>query len=284
MTTVKTVTYGRGFTHTLEQPIFTGIFEGQRRVPLPAISADITGMMEYLIKVRWDGAKSKFILTGENGQEAEFEPQPKGFYKDVKWYVQNYSDSETFFIERALDVEARIESHCEDIWTALTSKNFLDHRFLSNHKITATIYIDEDLQSPPPKDFSFGILWELLELKQTAKMVHPVCRVVRIAASQSPRKPAVAIGPGGENVHKRHLRILFVVARELNNKSEIDPELILKALFQMKKSLPIGGISLEILRPGTFNALKAQLEDASKKQVPFDMVHFDVHGEISEKV
>jgi len=280
MTAMTTTIRGHGFTYTSETQIPSGTYEGWRHPTCKPTTTDVS----YLIKVRWDVAKSKFILTSESGQEAEFEPQSENFYQDVQWYFLHYSDLETS-IERALDVRDRLESHAEDIWTTLSSKDFLAYRTLSHIQAPVTIYIEEDLQSSPPKDLSFGILWELLELKRTAELDHPTYRVVRIASSRSKRESAAASGPGGENVPKNHLRILLVVARNLNE-PEIDPQLISKPIFQLKKGLPpiqAAMISLQILRPGTLEALKAKLEDASKREIPFDIVHFDVHGDIDEE-
>lgn len=89
---------------------------------------------------------------------------------------------------------------------------------------------------------------------------------------------------------KGRVNILLVIARGLEKKGddyyEVDPGITLSAILRMKRTLEKDGspdgyhIMLEVVRPGTFEAFKRHLE--SKPEGYFDIVHFDVHGEVNQ--
>jgi len=93
--------------------------------------------------------------------------------------------------------------------------------------------------------------------------------------------------PQGKQKEKGKVYVLLVIARSVKRKGqgyfEIDPAITLSTILQMKHRLQKlkdrHQIALEIVRPGTFAALKQHLE--SRPVGYFDIIHFDLHGKIS---
>jgi hypothetical protein len=82
------------------------------------------------------------------------------------------------------------------------------------------------------------------------------------------------------------INILLIIARNLQETKpgkyyEVDPGITLRAILQIKHKLEMNRdarhqIHLEIVRPGTFAALKKHLKLKGKGY--FDIIHFDLHG------
>jgi hypothetical protein len=78
------------------------------------------------------------------------------------------------------------------------------------------------------------------------------------------------------------LNLLFMTARIMDrSEAEVDHRLILRPVLRfiagISSTMPI---NFDVVRPGTFEALKQWL---SQRKGHYDLVHFDVHGEVNKK-
>jgi len=106
--------------------------------------------------------------------------------------------------------------------------------------------------------------------------------------------------PDSDLVDGRPIRMLLVIGRSLKHErvhsrgyrytDPATPGIIQRAIMQINKHLEDIGhtrtVQLEILRPGTFDELKAYLGVASETSDAverFDIIHLDMHGRMWEK-
>jgi len=94
---------------------------------------------------------------------------------------------------------------------------------------------------------------------------------------------------GSREKESGRINILLIIARRLKKENdgkyyEIDPAITISHILQMKRRLEKEKaphqIALEVVRPGTFAALKFHLE--TKPVGYFDIVHFDLHGAVRQ--
>ena len=130
------------------------------------------------------------------------------------------------------------------------------------------------------------IPWELLEDFCHWPILDPCVTVRRTVA------PAV-VGPEQERAcswsASNSINILLIVARHLGDgegHESVIPSFALSAIQDVQKNLntqqSTSPINLEMVRPGTYEALQEKLESTTREKGRgyFHMVHFDLHGRV----
>lgn len=113
-------------------------------------------------------------------------------------------------------------------------------------------------------------------------------RRIAAASSTSPNTSPVLSWPSREITRLTTLRILLVIARKLTKTSknyyeDVWAHLVQIHLLQIQEDLkPLWmshQIEIELVRPGSFEALERHLTQRDKGY--FGLVHFDLHGDIT---
>lgn len=128
----------------------------------------------------------------------------------------------------------------------------------------------------------FSLPWELLHDTESFLVLHhdpPISLVRRLPLADHSTLSTSFEPP---------LRVLLVTSRpegedrEGNTWGFIDPRCLARELVdEMQTQVDAGAIELEFLRPPTFPALLARLDDCERR--PIHVLHFDGHGEFDEK-
>jgi hypothetical protein len=197
--------------------------------------------------------------------------------KDIQWYYETYPIHDPFGSTRAEGVVAQLKLQGEDL-----VRHFFRDDILSPDVRT------EDLEiwvTSRQDDVTFKWLdllcWELLEdpsMWQAMQNAAPrTVKVVRIfeASFPIPDDNDPAPDAGGK-------RILAITARPALNDDvphRLITRAILRAVQKYSSANPHASPALEIVRPGTLEALVASLESGNA----FDIVHLDVHGYTDDK-
>src|SRR6202035_4108185 len=90
------------------------------------------------------------------------------------------------------------------------------------------------------------------------------------------RSLPVADGAGTLDVPGGKLRVLMVISRPAGTK-DIGYQMVARPLLERLDAVR-GEVSLTVLRPPTFDALRDTLISAAASGEPFHVVHFDGHG------
>jgi tetratricopeptide (TPR) repeat protein len=117
-----------------------------------------------------------------------------------------------------------------------------------------------------------GLPWELL--RDPSRPLALALDGIELSRSISPNGIDEAVTFGGET-----LRVLMVIARP-GGPRDIDYRLIARPLLELLAELP-GAVEVVVLRPPTLAALEETLASAAVEGEPFQVVHFDCHGERS---
>jgi hypothetical protein len=171
-----------------------------------------------------------------------------------------------------------------------------------NGRICSQISIHEDVSLPAQAERNIeyrsihSLLWEVLEdpgLWHTTRHPRPV-QIARVVTHYNAR--TASQDPMLHSVIQNSCRILLVIARSFQYKvtgsgmtaADYSPELIQGMLLDIATYLEHNGIysylSLDIVRPGTFDSLEKFMEWRYKAGVTYDLVHFDLHGVVDRFV
>lgn len=216
---------------------------------------------------------------------------------EVFWYLEKYTKF-PFDADRAAKAVRLMEKyaaslfeqlHLEDVISGLKLQDGDEDQSILMVDVVETTKDSKGTHSPPSIQ---RVLWELLEQPSLWSIKVLVRR--RLSLPNTPHRPSTS-----QNSHLRlwksldspseshySLNVLLVIARDLDpNKPEVDPTIGLKPLIALQDELreAVGvkpGLSLEIVRPGTFAALRKHLQIATMRHGKgyYHLVHFDMHG------
>lgn len=180
---------------------------------------------------------------------------------NLKWYLQGRISSDPFAEAEATDVEKSLEFYAKNLYEQLKPAFTEVNLDVASKQICLAI-------SDRNSDKSIHRLhWETLE--------HPILQW-NICVYRTQEEPNVEASKDG--LKKRtSLNLLFITARRIDrSKADVDQRLILRPVLGfiagISSTMPI---NFDVVRPGTFEALKLWL---SERKGYYDLIHFDVHG------
>lgn len=213
---------------------------------------------------------------------------------EVFWYLENYTKS-PFDADRAAKAVRLMKKytaslveqlHLEDVISGLKVQDGDEDQSILMLDVVEMREDSKGIHSSPSIQ---RILWELLEqpsLWSTKVLVRR--RLALPNTTSTPRNGHLRLWKPFNSPSESHysLNLLLVIARDLDpNKPEVDPTISLKPLIALQDELreAVGvkpRLSLEIVRPGTYAALRKHLQIATMRHGKgyHHLVHFDMHG------
>jgi hypothetical protein len=217
---------------------------------------------------------------------------------EVFWYLENYTKS-PFDADRAAKAVRLMKSytaslieqlHLEDVISGLKFQDSDEDQSILMVDVVETTKDSKGTHSRPSIQ---RVLWELLEqpsLWSTKVLVRRRLLLPNTphSTSSTSQTGCLRLWKSLDSPSESHysLNVLLVIARDLDpNKPEVDPTIGLKPLIALQDELreAVGvkpRLSLEIVRPGTYAALKKHLQIATMRHGKgyYHLVHFDMHG------
>ena len=196
-------------------------------------------------------------------------PWTEQHQKDLRWYVETYS---TGYMTEVDDRRAeQIAAQLKEWGKALFNQVFgtrdaqrLFNAFQDSREKGRVV----SLNAEQPK--ILALPWELLHDPQGNYLFNENPRIsIRRKLKREGRKP-FRVNP------KNQLHLLFVISRP-DDVSFLDPRTEPKAVLNALAVKGIEQVTVEFLRPATFDKLIKRLENTDLPQV--DILHFDGHGE-----
>jgi hypothetical protein len=208
--------------------------------------------------------------------------------RDCRWYVEDFAAKQPYATTKARNTSNSLETYASCLQQDLKLEKIivtLPRERTGRRAIIIEVYDARKVNN------IYQLHWELLEnpdlwerqnvTVQIRRSVQPVeyCRdgLVDIKLWQpTPEAPP-------------SFNILLVVARDTTDNNELDPTFALKLLLNVQQKSRINGLStrinLEIVRPGTVDALEEHLKRSRliRGDQYFHLVHFDLHGIIDAK-
>lgn len=192
--------------------------------------------------------------------------------EDLKWYLEKYALSDSLSTQRAEGIRVKVESYGRLLWDAV--------KIILPSKISGRVNlrISDGLDRLGTKRSAHSLHWETLEAASiegdTESEESPKVIVTRMVRPSQQEVSSSGSPPCSHN-------ILLVSARPLRAADRVPYPLISKQLWDMIGKPPSRhGISLDFVRPGSWEKLQAHLQD--KGPGHYRLVHFDLHGIISK--
>ncbi|KAK5674702.1 hypothetical protein LTS10_012703 [Elasticomyces elasticus] len=190
--------------------------------------------------------------------------------REVEWLVEGYTE-DPILTSRFLGGSMILKTHHQQILEDLRLDEFLEGLTRLKDEYVLPLDIGENAcEHPLQLDKYTNPYWEILERGTASQTTCPFA--VRRVLSGKERPPRLEARSTDE------FRILLVVSRDPNVK-DIDPRLVSRSLFSLIDKLQTSQVHIDILRPGTFEALRERLRGPTK----YSMVHFDLHGKVDAK-
>jgi hypothetical protein len=188
------------------------------------------------------------------------------------WYFNSYAAESPFQQSKADQATQTLRQCGKALWNGLClRKAFVPENYEGKQIIILEVQGHQD-------DFSIHeVPWEILEDEATdaSFKIH----VVRGVAGLEPRLKSRSVAR-----KRAPFRILLVVARSYNDSGDINSRLISEDLLDIIEPVRRHRqVTIDFVRPGSFEALKAQLKVARCGKARYDAVHFDLHGSLSNK-
>lgn len=217
-----------------------------------------TGDGAYVVHLdnSWGGPHGKPLPFTSFLEEQDFE--------DLRWYLEDFMDlPDGGSVVRAQRIEGLLQN-----W----GRRLHDTIFEATENQTL---LQELLDHPEPRVFTIGtdepdllrLPWELIA--DAAGPLAARVSVRRQLATPEKLEPRPVVLP---------LRILYIVSRP-GDTSFIDPRLTTRSLFDALD--PLGAsVHVDFCRPPTLGRMKELLSDAEHARKPYDIIHFDGHGQL----
>lgn len=264
----------------------------QRNLKISRAAGNSEDERELLVQVTLDGE-----LLHESLRLVEPFPPSSSERANLRWYLEQYASQEPFDSDRAREVAASINTYAKVLHSQLQvyrifQKN--DPLVDENHALTIDVcgsYTEE--LSPTVSLHSFH--WELLEQLDLWSGFFSKVTVSRISPQPIMHSSTIAPSTPCIQAHATEtVNVLVVIARktEINPTAYQDtrPFAALDVLLGMGKILQqqhagTPRLRVEVVRPGTFDALKRHLKNATDAHGPgfYHLVHLDMHGRVAKR-
>jgi hypothetical protein len=208
--------------------------------------------------------------------------------KDCRWYVEDFAAKEPYATTRARNTSNRLKTYASCLQQDLKLEKIivtLPRGSTGRRVIVIEVYDARKV------DNIYQLHWELLESPdlwerknvtvQIRRSVQPVEHYREGPMDIKLWQPTPEAPPS--------FNILLVVARDTTDNNELDPTFASKILSDLQQTSRIldcsTRINLEIVRPGTVDALEEHLKRSRliRGDEYFHLVHFDLHGTIDAK-
>ncbi len=202
------------------------------------------------------------------GAEVLFTPfLTKDDYEDLRWYLEDYMDlPDGGAVVRAQRIERELERWGSQLYDTLFSA-------AENHTLLSQL-----LAGPEPRRLTIVTKDpELLRLPWELVADEEGSLAQRLSVRRQLEEPKeVKLRPA-----QLPLRILYIVSRP-SNAGFIDPRFTAKALLDALESLG-DNVRVDFCRPPTLERMEEMLCIQQEIGDPFNIVHFDGHGDFKEK-
>ncbi|MCJ1387458.1 hypothetical protein MMC18_000301 [Xylographa bjoerkii] len=252
---------------------------------------------EYIL----EGGRGSWIIdVSINGeilrQELRLEdPFTSDDEAECRWYLESFAPKSPFEVGRAKTIAEKLKTYAFELGDGirlLELVNRLPRTAQSQLIELEVVGVNRKAEIESPDASIQRLHWELLEnCLGSAQGPWPisVTRSIRDQNDTIGIKKVTSWAVGETSDHPRNsFNILLVVARNLtfdeSAHQDVDPGLTLRAILAIKRHLKASNaayeLNVEVVRPGTFNALEAHLQRATEEHGRgyFNLVHFDMHG------
>ena len=188
--------------------------------------------------------------------------------KDLRWYMEDYASGYMTEVDdrRAEQIAAQLKEWGKELFNQVfgtRDAQRLFNAFQDSREVGRVV----TLNAEQPK--ILALPWELLHDPQGNYLFNENPRIsIRRKLKRGGRKP-FKVNP------KHQLHLLFVISRP-DDVSFLDPRTEPKAVLNALAVKGINQVTVEFLRPATFDKLIKRLENTDLPQV--DILHFDGHG------
>jgi hypothetical protein len=206
-----------------------------------------------------------------------------------RWYLEQYLGNEPYSTTKARSAAALTDKYGQSLLDQLQLADLI-----SDNEQNLNIEVEDVSVSNSGHNSVHQLSWEFLEDEKLSKAPLAVC-VQR--SSGIPGQPLLARekisswSRAGKS--RQQINILLVTARDLavnaRANTDINPTIVSDLLAGVKSRLRSAkaaiDLNLEVVRPGTWEALKQHLEKSHRihGRGYFHMIHFDVHGKVKEQ-
>lgn len=210
-----------------------------------------------------------------------------------RWYLEQYTSKSPFATDTAFEAEGLLRAYPRTLLASLRLQEALRLRHGPWRLGPSTVYINVCQDASASSVSIHQLLWEMLEEQE---LWEPSVQVVVFRSiqeeepgRQDQRDDQVGrIVPWKTGPKTQTVNVLLVIARNLGRDQsqleDVSPTLALEALLAAKNSKDGGHsqINLQVVRPGTRQALEDHLQRAHDRHGPgfFHLVHFDAHGKV----
>ncbi|HEX5716908.1 MAG TPA: CHAT domain-containing protein [Thermoanaerobaculia bacterium] len=190
--------------------------------------------------------------------------------EDLRWYLENYLETPfAVYQDRGAAISEKIPVWGERLFSAIfgTGKPGRDAYLNARAADPCELWI---ASSSPA---FLGLPWELL--KDPDRPSPLAVELAGINRTLTAAMSAADLQPG------ERLRVLLVIARPYG-RGDVRYRTIARPLLERLQ--PVAGeVSLDVLRPPTFADLKRKLAEARDEGEPYQILHFDGHGDFGKR-
>jgi hypothetical protein len=226
---------------------------------------DIRELNEVVKGKRWQASVTVELTDDSATISVENPIDTEGDEETLRWFLEEYASRQPFSTGRAEEARKVLRRYTE----LLSESIFSCIPCFPNANLL--IFVEAASESS-----SFQSLhWEVLEDTSRWSVEN---QPFRITVMRQVKGPNIELPPFRIPRSAKEMKILVVCARP-KLKDDIDYSTITKPLSDIIKQ---GGLPVElnIVRPGTWGALKNHL---AYNAGVYDIIHFDVHGLVSQR-
>lgn len=220
------------------------------------------------------------------------EPFSSAEQADLRWYLEQYASQEPFNSDKARQVASSINTYAKSLHDQLKlGGTFRKHDPLVDEDHMLTIDVCERYAEDHDASLSLQSLhWELLEQLDLWSGFFSKVTVRRISP------PRLHTGDPARTSSIQNagtLNALIVIARntEINPTAyqDVRPFAALDVLLRTRETLlqrpGAPQLHVEVVRPGTFDALKTHLKTSRDKYGAgfYHLIHLDMHGRVAKR-
>ncbi len=220
------------------------------------------------------------------------EPLSSAERADLRWYLEQYASQEPFDSARAHKAATSISTYAKELQGQLkVDRIFQKSDPLVDEDYSLTIDVEEGPAEGHTSSSSLQSLhWELLEQLEVWSGFFSNVTVRRLSPQQFDSNNLAPMIPTPIN---GTLNVLVVIARntEVNPTAyqDVGPFAALDVLLRIRETLEHHtralSLRLEVVRPGTFDALKRHLKTSTDAHGTgfYHLIHLDVHGRVAKR-
>jgi hypothetical protein len=185
--------------------------------------------------------------------------------QQMRWYFEDYPRDGS---DVSAAAAGEVERQMADLGYELFAKIFLTHHSIDLWAALEPVLSQTRVEVCFTSASGAAVPWELMRPKSDAT---PLLYLVR-SFVRLPHGDAAPIGPA--DPVRRSPRLLFVCCRP-QGVDDLRYTSVATQLTHVRR--------LDVLRPATFDQLSARLQAAAEQDDPYQVVHFDGHGEMRDE-